>query len=118
MNTIRGSIRSRTIQLLLALLRVDLLLRELPLPLKDLLSLHGGEEVMSLEVFRVIMAHALLLHLPEFLEIMSAIGFAINKTKPKRPDKESETRYLKDLLDMLLGQIRRQTHIPSRHIGC
>ena len=65
MNTIRGDIRSRPVLLLLTLL--NLLLRELPLSLKDLLSLNGREEVMGFQVFRVVMAHALFLHLPELL---------------------------------------------------
>ena len=65
MDTICGDIRSRPVLLLLTLL--DLLLRELPLPLKDLLSLNGREEVMGLQVFRVVMAHTLFLHLSELL---------------------------------------------------
>ena len=65
MNTIRGDIRSRPVLLLLTLL--NLLLRELPLSLKDLLSLNGREEVMGLQVFRVVMAHTLFLHLSELL---------------------------------------------------
>ena len=65
MDTICGDIRSRPVLLLLTLL--NLLLRELPLPLKDLLSLNGREEVMGLQVFRVVMAHALFLHLSELL---------------------------------------------------
>ena len=70
MNTIRGDIRSRPVLLLLTLL--NLLLRELPLPLKDLLSLNGREEVMGLQVFRVVMAHTLFLHLSELLWQMLA----------------------------------------------
>lgn len=65
MDTIRGDIRSRPVLLLLTLL--NLLLRELPLPLKDLLSLNGRKEVMGFQVFRVVMAHALFLHLSELL---------------------------------------------------
>lgn len=66
---IRNCIGSRTIQLLLTLLHLELLLLlRVPLSMEDLLSLNGREEVVSLQVFRIVRAHALFLHLLELLK--------------------------------------------------
>lgn len=63
-----GGFRCRTIQLLLTLLRLELLLlRDLSLLLEHLLSLDGGKKIMGFEIFRVVVADALLLHLFVFL---------------------------------------------------
>lgn len=65
-NTIRSTVRRRAVQLLLTLLRLKLL--HMLLFLEHLLPLNSGEEVVSLEVFGVVMADALLLHLSELLQ--------------------------------------------------
>jgi hypothetical protein len=55
------------IELLLPL-RLKLLLLEMPLFLKRLLPLNCGKKIMSLEVFRIIVANTLFLHLFVFLK--------------------------------------------------
>lgn len=71
-NTIRGTIWGRAVQLLLTLLGLKLL--HLFLLLEDLLALDGGEEIVSLEVFRVVMANTLLLHLSILLHDIRRIA--------------------------------------------
>ena len=69
---VRDCIGGGAIKLLLTLLRLKLLLLlRIPLPMKDLLSLDGRQEIMSLQIFRIVRAHALFLHLLEFLKKMS-----------------------------------------------
>lgn len=93
MGTIRGTIWSHSIQLMLALLlllllRLKLVLCHLSLFVKGLLSLNGREKVMSLQVFGVIMAHALLLHLPIFLwDVLDECPSRIAKGAGRRRDK-------------------------------
>lgn len=70
-HTVGGGIRTSAILLLLlllALLCLKLLLRELSLLLIRLLALDSGEKVVGLEVLGVVMADALLLHLPKLLQ--------------------------------------------------
>lgn len=46
-----------------------------------------------------------------------SIGSVSDRVRDMTRGRERKTRYLKNLLDMLLGQIRRQAHVPRRHIG-
>ena len=67
MSTIGGSIRTNTIHLLLALLRLELLLLLHSLLLVGLLPLDSRKQIVRLEVFGVVMADTLFLHLLKFL---------------------------------------------------
>lgn len=71
MNAVGGTVLASTVhllQVLLTLLRLKLLLRELSLLVVNRLALHSSEEIVSLQVLGVIMADALFLHLPKFLQ--------------------------------------------------
>ena len=65
--TIRSSIRNTIIIHLLLLLLLPQLLLELSLLLKHLLTLNSTQEVMSLEIFGIIMTNPLFLHFSVFL---------------------------------------------------
>lgn len=64
-----GRIWGDAIQLLLALLSLHVLLRHvLSLFLERLLSLHGHQQLLRLDILGVVMANTLFLHLFEFLQ--------------------------------------------------
>lgn len=115
MGTIGGGIRASTIHLLLALLRLELLLLLHSLLLVGLLSLDGGEQVMRLEVFRVVMADTLFLHLLEFLRD-NEVSMSGYDGCQGSSEGCAATTHLKNLLDVLLRQVRRQAHVARRHV--